>query len=71
MKELAGHQAPNSVNLDAMIVPDKVLHPDQPPEVLARLSEARRVILQMIAGGQIRFVVAGGVKFKLERWEDG
>lgn len=57
----------NTANLDAMILPDNVLHAGD--EVAqASLAAMRREILKMIAAGQIRFVVAAGVKFRLERW---
>lgn len=59
----------NTINLDAMILPDAVLH-EGAPEVQARLAAARREILQLVAHGQIRFVVCGGRKFRLEPWED-
>lgn len=57
----------NTVNLDPIIVPDNVLHSDT--ATLVRLAEARRAILASIASGRIRFVIAGGVKFRLERWD--
>ncbi len=64
-KDLGGA---NTVVLDAMIMPDTLLHSDE--TALAQLAHARRAVLAKIASGQIRFVVAGGVKFKLEPWGD-
>ncbi len=57
----------NTVNLDAMIVPDDAIHQDHRDR--AQLCEARRQILALVAAGRIRFVVCGGVKFRLERME--
>jgi hypothetical protein len=56
----------NTINLDAMILPDKVLHEDG--EALAKLAAMRRELLLRVAGGQVRFIIAAGRKFRLEPW---
>jgi hypothetical protein len=57
----------NTINLDAMILPDSVLHAGD-EAAQAKLAAMRREILKLVAAGQIRFVIAAGVKFKLEPW---